>query len=314
MSRRSRLSTAGLLLRHLRSGAGASLLVALLIAVSVLAVAVAPRALARLGTAELRHELGQESPALLDLSGTGRIGLAAGLPASATLDEIVGETDRKIAEIRDRLPQPLRDHVGAVQWVATTAKADGTLPVALPLKLSMKLGADLRWLDRVRITDGEPPAPWTGDEAAPSVAGAAPPALPPIPAASSADAAQQLHLTVGDLIGYSPAPVLVTGIYEPLDPDDAYWVHQVNLARVTFETEQGELTTAHIIAVVDPLSLRGLSTAFQIGQLSAYLEVDPSGMSYAETTALQDQTRQVQASQIELPMFGSLNFRSGLPD
>ena len=35
MTRRSRLSTAGLLLRHLRSGAGASLLVALLIAVAV---------------------------------------------------------------------------------------------------------------------------------------------------------------------------------------------------------------------------------------------------------------------------------------
>jgi putative ABC transport system permease protein len=314
VTRRSHLSTAGLLLRHLRSGVGASLLVALLIAVSVLAVAVAPRALSRLGTAELRHELGQESPALLDLTGTGRIGIAAGLPASASLEDVVGQTDRRIAEIRERLPRPLRDHVGPVQWVATTKKADGTLPVSLPLKLSMKLGADLGWLDRVRFTDGEPPTPWTGDEAAPTVAGETPAALPPIPAAISADAAHQLQLKVGDLIGYSPAPVLVTGIYEPVDADDAYWVHQVNLARVTFETEQGELTTAHIIAFVDPLGMRGLSTAFQIGQLSAYLEVHPDGMSYSETTTLQQQVRQAQASQIELPLFGSLNFRSGLPD
>jgi putative ABC transport system permease protein len=314
VTRRSRLSTAGLLLRHLRSGVGASLLVALLIAASVLAVALAPRALSRLGTAELRHELGQESPALLDLTGIGRIGIAAGLPASASLDDVVGETDRRIAEIRERLPRPLRTHLGPVNWVATTTKADGILPVTLPLKLSMKLGADLRWRDRVRFTDGEPPAPWTGDESAPTVPGEAPAAPPSIPAAISADAAKQLHLKVGDLIGYSPAPVLVTGIYEPVNPDDAYWVHQVNLTRVTFETEQGELTTAHIIVYVDPLSMRGLTTDFQTGQLSAYLEVDPTGMSYSEAAALQEQVHQMQASQIELPMFGSLNFRSGLPD
>lgn len=310
MTRRSRVSTPGLFARHLGSGITGSLLVALLIAVAVFAVTLAPRALVRLGTAELRHEAGAESPAVLDLTGLGTLGIPTGLPSDAPLDDVIGASDRDIRGIRDQLPTPLRDHAGPVEWVVLTRGDDGTLPVSLPLKLALTLGADLDWLDRITFVDGEAPAAWTGTEFTedPTIV------QPPIPVGISTDAAEQLHLEVGDTVGYSLSDVVISGIYELNDPDDAYWVHETNLARVTFETEQGELTTAHVIAYVDPGSLTGLSSAFTTGKLSAFIPIDPSGFDYADAAELQDQVREAQATQIALPFFGTLTLRTALSD
>ena len=63
-----------ILTRHLASGIGTSALIAVLIAVTVFVVALAPRALVRLGTEELRYELSQQPPVRIDLRGTGTIG------------------------------------------------------------------------------------------------------------------------------------------------------------------------------------------------------------------------------------------------
>lgn len=311
---RSRLSIPGLLSRHLGSSVAASVLVAVLIAAAVLAVALAPRALARLGTAELRHELSGQSPALLDLTGLGTLGIPTGLPSDASLDEIVGTSDSAIRAIHDQLPQPLQSHAGPVQWVVSTKGDDGILPVQLPLKLSMALAVDLDWKSRITFVDGAAPAAWTGTEFVEPQSDGTPTEQPPIPIAISSDAAKVLQLKVGDTIGYNPANAVVSGIYDLADPDDAFWVHQVNLGRITFETKQGEPTTAHLTAFVDPGTLSGLPSTFQIGALRAYLEIDPSRMDYAEAADLQDQARQLEASQQALPFFGNLHFRSGLAD
>jgi putative ABC transport system permease protein len=310
MTRTSRLSTPGLLGRHLSAGISASLLVALLITAAVFAVALAPRGLIRLGTAELRHELGGESHAVLDLTGTGTLGIPTGLPSDAPLDDIVGKSDETIRGILDRLPRPLQDHAGPVEWVVLTKNGDGFQPVQLPLKLSMALAADLDWMSRITFVDGTPPTAWEGNEFSsdPTVV------QPPIPVAISTDAAEQLQLKVGDQIGYSPAPAVVAGVYELNDPGDPYWVHEENLARVTFEKKQGELPTARLNVYVDPGSLAGLPSAFQIGKLSAFIPIEPSGFDYAEAAEIQTQVRQVQATQVALPFFGNLGFRSGLPD
>ena len=73
MTRRSSLGDVGLLRRHYSSGFRASVLVALLVGVTVAGVALAPRALARLGDRELRHALGTTSATQLDLAGVGRL-------------------------------------------------------------------------------------------------------------------------------------------------------------------------------------------------------------------------------------------------
>ena len=119
MTRRSRLGTPGLLSRHLGSGAAGSVLVAVLIAAAVFAVALAPRVLARLGTAELRYELSDLSPALVDLTGLGHIGIPTGIPTPISEDDLFAVTDLAIAEIPDRIDAPLGDHLGDPEWVAS---------------------------------------------------------------------------------------------------------------------------------------------------------------------------------------------------
>ena len=65
------LGDTGLLRRHYSHGFRASLLVALLVGVTVAGVALAPRALARLGDRELHHALDTASATQLDLTGLG---------------------------------------------------------------------------------------------------------------------------------------------------------------------------------------------------------------------------------------------------
>lgn len=309
MTRRSRLSTPGLLTRHLRSGAIGSVLVAILIAASVLAVALAPRALVVLGTSELRHQLGTESPALLDLTGIGNLGLTDG-QTSPTLDNMFGSSNDAIARIRERLPQPLRDHVGETQWVVTTTPGEATLPVQLPVAVSLGLSIDLDWQDRVHFVEGVAPAAWSGS-AADTVL---PTDRPPIEIAISTDVARQLQVRVGDMLGYRPAPLLVAGIYELNEVDDAYWVHESNLAKVLVDQEPGKITTLKASVYVDPLTIGGMAGTFAGGKLSAFLEFDPRAVDYAEVRTLQTQVLQLEAAHVPLPLFGDLNFRSGLPD
>jgi putative ABC transport system permease protein len=310
MSRTSRYGTVGLLLRHLRSGAAASVLVAVLVAAAVLAVALAPRALIRLGTAELRHELGDKSPALLDLSGTGRIGLVDGLPENAPLEDIVGATDVELRNIPTKLPDPLAQHVGPMQWAASTRSDDGILPTDLPVRTILTLAIDLDYADRIDIVDGAMPEPWTGDEAPLPDA----PPQPLLEIAISRDAADELQLSVGDVVGWSPADVVIAGIFEPKDPGDAYWVHQYDLATPTIARESGQLPKVHVTAYLDPLSIGHLTGTFSAGKLTGFMEVDPSGMDYADTGELQTQVRQLMATEEALPFFGSISFRSGLAD
>jgi putative ABC transport system permease protein len=309
MTRRTRTGTPGLLARHLASGAGASALVALLIAAAVFAAALAPRALVRLGTDELRHELGQQSPALLDLSASGSIGIVEGMP-DPSLDDLVGRTDDEIHDIPQHLPSPLADHLGDALWVAGSTPGIGHLPLPLPMEAVLTLAVDLGWDSRIRFVEGGAPVPWDGSESD----GALPDARAPIEVAVSSEAAQQLQLSVGDVIGYSPAPLLVAGVYEPDDPGDAYWVHQHDLAGVTIDRETGKPPKIRATVYMAPLSIAGLTQTMTSGKLTAWIPVDPDGLDYSDVADLQLQVRNLVSSQIGLPSFGSLAFSTGLVD
>lgn len=313
MSRTSRFSTPGLLLRHLSSGAIGSVLVAVLVAAAVFAVALAPRALSQLGSAELRHELGQESPALLDLSGIGRLGFVSGLPADTPLSEVIGPSDLELRNIPEKLPDPLRRHIGPMQWVVASLSGDAEPPGDLRIDVAVTLAVDLDWADRVTFTTGAAPGVWEGSEYDDlGIPGG--PEQPPIPVAVSTATAEELELEVGDLIGYKPAPLVIAGIFELVDPDDAYWVHQSGLAVPTIEREPGKPDKVRASVYVAPETLARMPSAFAAGKLSGFMEVDPSGITYAEAEDLQLQVRQVMATQEALPFYGSLSFRSGLSD
>ena len=130
----------------------------------------------------------------------------------------------------------------------------------------------------------------------------------------SADAAEVLELSVGDVIGFVPADALVSGIYEPIDPDDPYWIHESGLADATIEPVTGKPPVARTSAYIDPVSAAGLQEALLFGRLQAWIPVDTGGFDYADAAELQIQVRQIAAAQVSLSDFGNLGFRSGLPE
>ncbi len=186
------IGTLALIARHLRSGGAASIIVGIIVAVAVLAVALAPRALERLGTAELRSEFRDQTPALLDLSGTGDIGIPQGA-VDPSADSLLMPTDEAIAKIPGRLPAPLSDGASAAVWIIQSNTAKGDLPHSTITTSALKLAIDLHWEDRVTFLEGEAPEAWTGNEADQDLI-----ALPPIPVAVSQSAAELMEVGVGD--------------------------------------------------------------------------------------------------------------------
>jgi putative ABC transport system permease protein len=272
----------------------------------VFAVALVPRALERLGTAELRSEFSAQSPALFDLTGTGRIGLVEGIP-NPTLDGLVGSTDAAIAKLDDRLPSPLRDGASPAEWLMRTKSSNAELPQPTILGAVMRLAIDLGWEDRVTFVDGAPPAAWAGDETDldPS---------PPIEIALSRPTAELMGVGVGDQLSFHPSNLLVAGIYDLVDPDDPYWVHASDLAQGLLDVEAGKPPTVRASAYIDPESLLGLQGTFAFGDLSAWIPLDPLAYEYGDIGKLATQARAASASQVALPNFGGLNFRSGISE
>lgn len=307
MSRRSRFGTPGLLARHTASGIVGSVLVAVLVAVTVAAAALVPRALVRLGTEELQHALGEMSPVLRDINGLGHIGLVSGLDG-ADVDEVLGPTDRAVARVRGDLPEPLHDLTGEPRWVARTAAADAVLPDgAAHVSAVTKLAVDLDWQQQVRFVAGGPPAAWTGadDDSADD---------PPLEVVLSAASASELGVGVGDSIALTPLVLTVAGIYEPVDPDAGYWLHASDLAEPSVDREPGVVPTVRTTMIVAPESVGGLTFAFSEGALSAWIPVDASGIGYPDAPLIATQTREAFASDAQLPVDGRLSFTSRFAD
>ena len=295
-------SNRGLLRRHLESGLGVSILVAVLVAVTVFVIALAPRAFLRLGTDELRFELSNQVPARIDLTGSGPTGLGRGTDASS----ILGPTDSTLAELPSRLPSPLSDGAGETRWLVRTGAVKATLAKqAFPL-LSLKLAVDLRWADGIRIVDGEAPTPWTGSAGATSDDGVA----APIEIALARESAEAMDAEVGDLIDTGGVPYLLTGTYEVVDPDDRYWQHARDLLEPARIRDSGLPLKIQATAYLAPDSIDGLRDEFSEGELSAWIPIDPEAYDYADLTQLGTQVRVATSRPVMLPEGGQLAFRS----
>ncbi|HEY8591230.1 MAG TPA: hypothetical protein VIL55_16905, partial [Naasia sp.] len=271
MTARSRTGDAGLLLGHLRSSTASSLLVAILVFAAVLATALAPRALAALGDDELRVSLTSASPSLRDLSGTGRLGVGETTPAQ--IGRLLERTDDTILGLPDTLPQPLRAALGEARWVARTPSSGAGPPVAQPLSTVLALAADLRRDEAVEFTAGTEPAAWEPPDDIEQAAGAV---VPPIEVAISEALADRIDLAVGDQLEYSPAPLLVTGIYTARDPGNRYWVYLPDLAIPTVSQSSLELPTLRATVYIDPQSVAALPDQFASGRITAWVPVDPT--------------------------------------
>lgn len=296
----TRTSRSALLRDHLRQGAGTSLLVALLVASTVLVVAMAPRALALLGTAELHHRFFVEPVGSADLVGQGRLGLPE-LGSNATLDRLVGDTDAGLAQLADRLPAPLGDAASDVEWLVRAPARTGSTAAAPNVVLVMTLAVDLRWDERVTLKEGAAPAPWSSGSDTVQVA-------------LSSTAAKNMGVAVGDEITVAPVPLLVTEIYDAADPSAHYWAHARDLLQGSVIQEQGGPPKVQASVYVAPESLVAMQEEFSAGTLAAWVPIDPAAWDYADREQVQAQVRNVTATPLELPNYGELTFRSTIVD
>ena len=306
------LSDTSLLAPHLRRGLGTSILIAVLVAVTVFVVAVAPRASALLGTAELRHEFAAQRSGAVDLTGQGRLGYLQSSP-DAPVEQLVGSTDSVLSKLVAELPSPLADGAETAQWVVRTKQAVVGLPSAsehpgtVTVVASLTLAVDLLWESRVTFLEGAAPAAWEGQ-------GDDPEGPAPIEVAVSSTAAANMGVSVGDLLGYGPAPLLVAGIYEANDESEPYWAHARDLLRGAVIQEQGRPPRIQAGVYLDPQSLVPLQDRFGEGDLSAWIHFDPAVWDYADREALLLQVRNFSATPLSLPNYGELSFRTSMAD
>lgn len=306
----SSLGARTLLGRYLRPGVTGSVLVGLLVGAAVFATAAAPRALAALGTEEVRFQLREASPLLVDLSGTGRLGFAP-TPSGDVADALAG-LDRTIAAFPERLTDPLVGVTGAPQWVAHTLPADARSANPGTMRLRLDLALDPHAPERIRVVEGTAPVAADSDtdtDADDPVAGA-----DPIEIAVSTHVAETGGLAVGDILDFDLAPVRIVALFEAQDPEDPYWVHQSNLLDGFVQTTPGVPPTLRASGYVDPGSLPALQQEFLDGELEVWIPVDPAAIDFADGPSIATQVRELSATYVSLPDGGILQFRSGLPD
>ncbi|HOY81840.1 MAG TPA: FtsX-like permease family protein [Rhodoglobus sp.] len=295
------ISTRRLVGDHLRSGWGASLLVAVLVMLTVFAVAVAPRAFSAVATAELRHQLAAAPEEQLNLRGDGQIGLP-GLGENATAAALLGPTDEAITRIPSLLPRPLRDGVGEPTWLIRTVGIAGSNPDFPYAFLAIRLAIDLSWMTHITFVAGERPAPWQADSGA------------PIEIALSATTAAAIGAETGDILDTGVGPCLVSGIYEPTQPDDSYWRHAFDLGSPIEIRQSGQRPTIQASAFVDPETLVHLQEPFASGTIAAWAPIDPQAYSYADLDELSTQAGNLVVTPRSLPEFGQLSLSTALPE
>ena len=309
MTRRSRIGTPGLLLRHLASDVTASVLVAVLVFLTVLVVAIAPRALAHLGTDELRYELARISPVARDLVASGFLAQRPPSEPRESAADILGPSDSVLQGIPEKLPPVLSSIVGSPSWTLTTVARSATPQIsrssALPV---LALVVDLDWLDRVEFVDGTAPAPWAGNE----LDELDTTTRPPIDIALSTATAEMLELEVGDVFDYTPAPLRLSGVYEVLDGADAYWQHVPALREGALRVSDFRLVV-QASAYIDPESSVGLYETVNNGRVYAWFPVSGDKLDYADVPQLLREVDSTLAVGASLSSSSPLAFQTGFP-
>lgn len=294
---RSRLGAPGLLLRHLRAATGPAVLIAVLVGVAVLAVALAPRALVRLGTDELRARLTTESALRSDLAGLGWLSLPYGV-ADPDAEKLLGPTDASLRALTSRLDDPLRSALAAPEWVARTVPTE-IPPEGGHARMKLTLAVDLAWADRIRVVDGELPR-------------ADPDAAAPIEIAVSDATAAATGLAVGDEVALGGPTGRVSAIFAPLHPEDPYWARTYDIAEPFIEEVPGKPVVVRAGVYVDPDTVAILQDALMAGTLTAWYPIVPDTLDYPDLADLRAQTQRLLSSGLALPDGGHLDMSSGL--
>ena len=331
MSRRSRYSLAGLLARQFRSDLGPLLAMAAIVLVVATLVATAPLALRAMTTAEVSYQLDNQPAVRRDLVST----VAGGPLLGAGADPYRGMYSA-LNTITESARDPLGIAMDAPDFISTTEplpaeRTDGSVEDPIS-KITLNVAP--HFAEHIRITEGSLPAPFTQlvdpkripppPESGRWEEGVYVPPTPQIlpevdPALDktidimlSATTAAQAEWPVGevrrvDLQDFHSFRVKLSGIFEPIDPNDSYWAMapsalEPGLARTSPEVGYILIVTGG--AFIDPGSWPAVIHDIDfVPDTTVGIPLSTSGLTVDQVEALLPQLRH----------FMDLSFTIGLP-
>ena len=307
--------TGGAFLRRaLRAFAPVVLMVALLTVGMAVAATAVPRAIDAFLTDGLRYDVATTSPDGRDVQAETVGVIASGAGDGEGMTEgasgVWGFFDDQLDSLRESQPAPLRDALGRADYTAITAPQASTADAGPEYPGSLSLGYDPRFLSRIDMVDGEPPTA-VPDEI---------PSAGPIDVIASQPVADALGWKVGEtrtvfLADRLSQTVVLSGIFEAKDPDDAYWAHTTATLRPDLDRRYLPPTvTATVFA-----NAAGFPALFEypspfVVHTSLWYPVAADSLDSATSAELARQTRKFVSVAHQAGGAASMQFRSTLPD
>lgn len=240
---------------------GASLVIALVVAITACLLTAWPRLLQQVGLDEVNHRITATPPTVRALRAT-----VPGWPVP--VPEWADMLRTELGSLAASAGEELRDALGApvivLEGVSTPILGSGGPTDLATRSLRVRVDPDIG--ERVRLVEGDLPGPAAYDPAFESAYSAllsegrfgefeaivTSPDLPPSEVMISAASAARLGLAVGEVVQlpafWSNGLVRVVGLFEAVDPDDPYWQAQVSVLRplVVDDPQRGLLATATV--------------------------------------------------------------------
>ncbi|MFI5084422.1 MAG: FtsX-like permease family protein [Actinomycetales bacterium] len=302
MSRRLRLGA--LLRREFAASRGPGILAVVLVLVTSFLLALWPRAVENMLSADTVQTLSASSVALRDPTAEeARLPL---LGPGATAPAPWGAMDDAGAAVRTRTPEPLRSALGRGQYMVAVSKdglcptADGcgpgsTFPVPGLKSIAGRLAFDPQLSGHVTVTAGRAPAvlnipPGPGKYTAPVPSA-------PLEVMASTDTAQKMHWSIGGRyymnvgLPVQQQAMVLTGTFTAKDPGADYW--QLNPSTlhpgVIVDNEHGNAVTGEIYP--NPASTDFFSYSGSAARTRLWFPLDPRAATAENAPLLLSQLR-----------------------
>lgn len=302
----SRIGGPPLLLRFLGSGVRATAMVGVIVLLSAFLVSAGPRALARLGDAELSYELGAvpEVSRALRSEGSGTLVTGPGVRPQS-VDEVWGYIRRSLAmQRRYTVPPLLRRGLGTTITVVRAADVRVRTD-ADPAARDRELGivADPDFASRVRWLRGSAPALWT--YIAPDGGGGDESTASPMPIGLSAASASRMGLEVGSGLHVKGGRrFVVSGIYETLDPGALYWKAFPTLQRPGLRADSTDAPPTIVADAIVSAKTAGLAGGMNDTVFTALLPLSATAWRGEEAPTLLRDLRAMGITGLSIPSYG----------
>ena len=304
----SRFATRTLVQRQLVVDRGAALLVVAVVFVVSALLAAWPRAIDHIFTEELRAQIEGLPHFARDLSGDVTVSAPpSSRGAEVTEDRLYGRFEATLHEIAGRVPQLVRPALGDPEYQLAGSVRELLGPAPPPLRfMYVTAVADPHYADRIRLVNGQLPSGVT-------VAGEVGSVERTVEIALAVNTAARLDWTVGEVRQFVPAAdplapteyARLTGIFEPVDAEAAYWAHHAGILdpREEYDPDRGILAYAR--GFVAPTAVPAVSEEAWTARV--WYPLDGSRLLAGEAPELLSQLRAFSTQAYEVELGGGEN-------